>query len=71
MLTWGSGPGGPYVAGIPIGQVTAVRSRPRDQSQTAEVQPFVDFSALDLVGVVVPDKTSTDRSLIHADGSLR
>ncbi len=53
VVTWGSRDDAPYVAGVPIGTVTQVRSSPRQLSKTAVVEPFVDFSALDLVGVVV------------------
>ena len=63
VVTWGSQGGAPYVAGIPIGRVTSVISSPRETSQRAVIEPFVDFGALDLVGVVVPDGTATDRNL--------
>jgi rod shape-determining protein MreC len=63
VVTWGSQGGAPYVAGIPIGRVTSVVNLPRETSQRAVIEPFVDFGALDLVGVVVPDGTRTDRSL--------
>ncbi len=53
VVTWGSENDAPYVAGVPIGEVTQVRSSPRQLSQTAVVRPYVDFSSLDLVGVVV------------------
>ena len=35
------------------------------------IEPFVDFGALDLVGVVVPSGSTSDRAIIEADGSLR
>jgi rod shape-determining protein MreC len=53
VVTWGSRGGAPYVAGVPIGRVESVESSPRDQSTVAKVQPYVDFSALDTVAVVV------------------
>lgn len=53
VVTWGSRAGVPYVAGVPIGEVTDVESSPRDQSSTATVEPYVDFSSLDVVSVVV------------------
>ena len=71
VVTWGSDKGAPYVAGIPIGQVTAVYASLRDSSQRAEVRPFVDFGALDVVGVVVPSGTHSDRKVIEADGEPR
>ncbi len=71
VVTWGSEGGAPYVSRIPVGRVTAVYSSLRETSQRAEIDPFVDFSALDLVGVVVPSGTTSDRAVIEADGSLR
>ncbi len=67
LVTWGSENGAPYVPGIPIGRVTSVFSSPRELSKRAVIDPLVDFSALDLVGVVVDEKTKGDRSLITAD----
>lgn len=53
VVTWGSRNGAPYVAGVPIGTVTAVHTSPRELSKTLILQPFVDFSSLDVLGVVV------------------
>ncbi|MFL6062476.1 MAG: rod shape-determining protein MreC [Marmoricola sp.] len=64
VVTWGSENGVPYVAGIPIGTVESVVSSPRDSSRTAVIRPYADFSALDVVGVVVPRGTSGDRTVI-------
>lgn len=71
VVTWGSRGGAPYVSGVPIGEVTRVWRSLRDSSHRAVIEPFVDFSALDLVGVVVPSGTESDRAVIEADGSLR
>jgi rod shape-determining protein MreC len=71
VVTWGSRGGAPYVAGVPIGRVASVQSSPEDQSTAARVRPYVDFSALDLVSVVVgateptterADPTDTERA---------
>ncbi|MBO9523307.1 MAG: rod shape-determining protein MreC [Nocardioidaceae bacterium] len=70
VVTWGSPHGVPYVAGIPIGKVSSVVSSPRQSSRQAVIEPFVDFSSLDVVGVVVPKGTRGDRDLITA-GSAR
>ena len=43
----------------------------RDQTQRAVIEPYVDFSALDRVGVIVPSGTTSDRAVIEADGSLQ
>ena len=68
VVTWGSEGGAPYVAGIPIGTVTSVYTSLRETSQRAVIDPFVDFASLDLVGVVVPPGTHSDRHVIEADG---
>ena len=66
VVTWGSKGGAPYVAGIPVGRVTAVSASPRQQSTQAVITPYVDFTSLDLVGVVVPPGTTSDRTVIRA-----
>lgn len=73
VVTWGSRDGeSPYVAGVPVGRVVSVYSSLRETSQRAVIDPYVDFAALDVVGVVVPSGTrSGDRSVVEADGSLR
>ena len=53
VVTWGS-TSGPYAPGVPIGTITEVYSSLREASQRAVVKPFVDFSSLDVVGVMVP-----------------
>jgi rod shape-determining protein MreC len=70
LVTWGSKNGAPYVAGVPIGRVDAVYSSPRQQSTQAVITPYVDFTSLDLVGVVVDKNVKGDRAVIKADGSL-
>ena len=60
IVTWGSTGGSPYVAGVPIGRVTAVYTSLRESSLRAVISPYVDFSALDLVGVVLPPGTPSD-----------
>lgn len=71
VVTWGSESGAPYVSGIPIGHVTSVYRSLRETSQRAVIAPYVDFGALDVVGVVVPSGTHSDRAVIEADGSLQ
>lgn len=53
VVTWGSKDGAPYVANVPVGRVESVQTSARDSSTVATVVPFVDFSSLDLVSVVV------------------
>jgi len=71
VVTWGSRDGAPYVAGVPVGRVTSVYSSVRESTQRAVIEPYVDFASLDLVGVVVPSGTDSDRAVIEADGSLQ
>jgi rod shape-determining protein MreC len=71
VVTWGSQSGAPYVSGVPIGRVSSVYSSLRETSQRAVIEPFVDFGSLDLVGVVVPSGSSSDRAVVGADGNLR
>ncbi len=66
VVTWGSRGGGPYVPGVPIGSVGKVFSSPLEQAKHAVIEPYVDFSSLDVVGVVVNAKTKSDRAVIRA-----
>jgi len=66
VVTWGSRNDAPYVADVPIGVVTEVSSSPRQLTNTAVVRPFVDFSALDLVGVVVGTDGRGAREAVEA-----
>ncbi|KAA1426997.1 rod shape-determining protein MreC [Nocardioides antri] len=54
VVTWGSEGGAPYVSGVPIGEVSRVYEELRLGTYRAVLEPYVDFTALDLVGVVVP-----------------
>ncbi|WP_067441884.1 rod shape-determining protein MreC [Nocardioides jensenii] len=66
VTTWGSKAGTPYVGGIPIGRVVSVINSPRETSRRAVIEPFVDFTSLDLVGVVVPRGATSDRDVVRA-----
>jgi rod shape-determining protein MreC len=53
-----TGGGGVYFRGIPLGTVTEVQGTPGQLTRIAKVRPFVDFTTLDLVGVIVePPRT--------------
>jgi len=71
VVTWGSENGVPYVAGIPIGKVESVYSTPRELAKHAVIDPYVDFTSLDVVGVVVPRSTKGDRLVINGQGQKR
>lgn len=58
VTTLGSPDSIPYVAGIPLGTVTAVDPEDGSLGGTAVVVPFVDPDTLDLVAVVVPGDAS-------------
>ncbi|MDQ3502825.1 MAG: rod shape-determining protein MreC [Actinomycetota bacterium] len=51
-----------FLPGVPVGRVTAVDTSAGDLVTTAEVEPFVDVSALDLVGVVIAPSRDAPRS---------
>lgn len=71
VVTWGSRGGRPYLPGIPVGSVVSVRSSPAELTQTAEVRPYVDFSALDVVGIVTDSggKSTTATTASRRPGS--
>jgi rod shape-determining protein MreC len=56
--------GSAYVAGVPIGVVTAVGSNTSTGFQTATVRPYVDFAALDIVGVVLQGPRTDPRDSV-------
>lgn len=53
LVTFGSVQDRPYVPGVPIGQVSQVQGNAGSLTQTALVKPFVNFTSLGVVGVVV------------------
>ncbi|MGW2542338.1 rod shape-determining protein MreC, partial [Kitasatospora sp. NPDC001574] len=58
LVTFGSQSGRPFVPGVPVGKVVQVEANPGQLTKTVLVEPFVQFTRLDLVGVVVvPPRT--------------
>ena len=53
VLTYASVGDQPEVPGVPVGTVVSVRSGAGSLTQTAMVRPYVNFTALGVVGVVV------------------
>jgi rod shape-determining protein MreC len=53
LVTFGSVGDQPFVPGVPIGEVTEVQGSAGSLTQNALVKPFVDFTTLGVVGVVV------------------
>jgi rod shape-determining protein MreC len=66
VVSWGSHHGAPYVAGVPIGKVVSVHSSPAELTETATVEPYVDFSSLDVVGVVTQAPSARAQTLTNA-----
>lgn len=64
LVSFGSQSGRPYVAGVPVGTVRSVRGSPGSQTRDALVRPYVDFTALDLVGVVVEPPRTDPRDAV-------
>jgi rod shape-determining protein MreC len=53
VVTFGSQGGRPFVPGVPIGVVTQVTNSAGSLTRTAIVRPYVNFTSLQVVGVVV------------------
>ncbi|MFJ8827178.1 rod shape-determining protein MreC [Streptomyces sp. NPDC102467] len=58
LITFGSQADKPFVPGVPVGKVVRVDPSGGDLTRTVYVQPYVGFTKLDIVGVVVqPPRT--------------
>jgi rod shape-determining protein MreC len=65
LVTRGSDNQTPFVWGVQVGSVTSASQPLAGEVQTGTVKPYVDFSALDLVGVVVePPRTDPREALL-------
>jgi rod shape-determining protein MreC len=53
LVTFGSQKDKPFVPGVPVGKVIGINPSGGNLTKTIEVQPFVGFTRLDVVGVVV------------------
>ena len=65
LVTFGSQAGKPFVPGVPVGAVTKVTPSSGNLTKTIEIKPFVGFTKLDIVGVIVqaPRKDPRDSVL--------
>lgn len=65
IVSFGSQNDRPYVPGVPIGTVAKIERTPGSLTRTAVVRPFVHFTGLDVVGVVVaaPQRNPRDSVL--------
>jgi rod shape-determining protein MreC len=65
IVSFGSEGDRPYVPGVPIGTVTKIERTPGSLTRTALVRPYVHFTSLDVVGVVVaPPKRNPRDSVL-------
>ena len=64
VMTFGSPDGRPFVPGVPVGVLRAVDGAYGATRRTAVLVPYVDFSSLDLVGVVVAPPRTDPRDLL-------
>lgn len=64
LVTFGSSNDKPFVPGVPVGQVTRVDPSGGDLTRTVYVRPFVGFTKLDLVGVVVEPPRENPRDTV-------
>jgi rod shape-determining protein MreC len=64
LVTFGSVQDRPYVPGVPIGRVTTVRGNTGSLTQTALVRPFVNFTSLGVVGVVIGGPAQNPRDSV-------
>ncbi|MCZ3388907.1 MAG: rod shape-determining protein MreC [Actinomycetia bacterium] len=66
VVTLGSPNGRPFVPGVPIGEVTDVIATPGGLSRLAEVEPYAQLTALDLVGIVIEPPRRDPRNALVA-----
>lgn len=53
-----------FVPGVPVGEIASVASTPGSLTRRGLVRPYVDFTALDLVGVVVEEPRRDPRDAV-------
>jgi rod shape-determining protein MreC len=64
LVTFGSQNDRPFVPGVPVGTVIKVENDPGQLTRTVLVRPFVNFTSLDLVGVVVQPPATDPRDAV-------
>ncbi|MEE1928388.1 rod shape-determining protein MreC [Streptomyces sp. TRM 70351] len=67
LVTFGSSNDRPFVPGVPVGEVTEVPPASGDLTRTVRVEPYVGFSRLDIVGVVVQPPREDPRDTVLPD----
>lgn len=64
LVTLGSAGGSPFVPGVPVGEVSSVRTSPGTLSRTGRVTAYVNPATIDLVGVVVQPPRTDPRDAV-------
>lgn len=64
LVTVGPSVGSFFAPEIPIGVVTRVQQTPGQLTRSAQVRPFVDFTSLDIVGIIVKAPTRVPRGAL-------
>ncbi|MEW2486473.1 rod shape-determining protein MreC [Streptomyces sp. NPDC048411] len=64
LVTFGSSKDKPFVPGVPVGEVVRVDPSGGDLTRTVYVRPYVGFSRLDIVGVVVQAPREDPRDMV-------
>ena len=64
LVTFGSHGDQPFVPGVPVGEITRVDPSNGDLTRTVQVRPYVGFTRLDIVGVVVQPPRENPRDTV-------
>lgn len=64
LVTFGSRGNHPFVPGVPLGEVVSVQQTPGELTRKASVRPYIDFTSLDIVGVVVEPPRTDPRDAV-------
>jgi rod shape-determining protein MreC len=64
LVTFGSQNHSPFVPGVPVGEVTKVERQTGDLTRTLRIRPFVEFTQLEIVGVVVEPPREDPRDAV-------
>jgi rod shape-determining protein MreC len=64
LVTFGSQAGKPFVPGVPVGRIVGIDPSGGNLTKTVQVQPFVGFTRLDIVGVVIQGPRTDPRDSV-------
>ncbi|WEH33367.1 rod shape-determining protein MreC [Streptomyces sp. AM 4-1-1] len=71
LVTFGSSRDKPFVPGVPVGEVVRVDPSGGDLTRTVYVRPYVGFTKLDIVGIVVEAPRKDPRDTVLPDRSAK